>query len=326
MEHARASPSRAAVPGARHRRRRARRAGDRLADGRPPSPCGRGRRCSTATKVAGIVGDALAEPEVSARPRRLPHRAGLRGRRRRRRARRRCCPSPLSGSSRCSPPAPAPRSTRGLDRVLANPDVQEVLDASSSSGPTRRAMQLLQGDGLVDGITVVDGAVTVNLLPLIGRGLDRLQELGLFSDLEMPDADRRRRSRRADRRARGGDRSRPPRRLRSARRLPERPARRRPGVAGERPAGRRARQAGGVGARRRSRSCSSRRRSSWPATGGGRRCGSGLGGAAAMVVVRSAVRRVEDDAPELADQAGRPGGDRRHRRAAPRRACCAWPA
>ena len=51
----------------------------------------------------------------------------------------------------------------------------------------RRAMQLLEGDGLVDGITVVDGEVSVNLLPLIGRGLTQLQGLGLFSDLEVPE-------------------------------------------------------------------------------------------------------------------------------------------
>ena len=48
-------------------------------------------------------------------------------------------------------------------------------------------MQLLEGDGLVDGITVVDGEVTVNMLPLIARGLTRLQGLGLFSDLEVPE-------------------------------------------------------------------------------------------------------------------------------------------
>ena len=34
---------------------------------------------------------------------------------------------------------------------------------------------------------MTDGEVTVNLLPLIGRGLTRVQELGLFDDLEVPD-------------------------------------------------------------------------------------------------------------------------------------------
>ena len=47
-------------------------------------------------------------------------------------------------------------------------------------------MRLLEGDGLVDGITVVDGAVTLNLLPLLDRGLTRLQSFGLLSDVELP--------------------------------------------------------------------------------------------------------------------------------------------
>ena len=50
-----------------------------------------------------------------------------------------------------------------------------------------RAMDLLQGDGLSGAISAVDGEVTVNLLPLIGRGLTRLQDLGYFDDLEIPD-------------------------------------------------------------------------------------------------------------------------------------------
>jgi hypothetical protein len=48
-------------------------------------------------------------------------------------------------------------------------------------------MRLLEGDGLVDGITVVDGAVTLNLLPLIDRGLTRLQSFGLLSDVQLPE-------------------------------------------------------------------------------------------------------------------------------------------
>ena len=48
-------------------------------------------------------------------------------------------------------------------------------------------MDLLQGDGLSGAISSVDGKVTVNLLPLVGRGLSRLQEIGLFEDLEIPD-------------------------------------------------------------------------------------------------------------------------------------------
>jgi hypothetical protein len=75
---------------------------------------------------------------------------------------------------------------RGLTQLLANPDVQNTLEEIVERAHGR-AMQLLEGDGLIDGITVVDGAVTVNLLPLIGRGIGRLQDLGLFSDLELPE-------------------------------------------------------------------------------------------------------------------------------------------
>ncbi len=48
-------------------------------------------------------------------------------------------------------------------------------------------MRLLQGDGLADGISVSDGAVTINLLPLVGRGLTRLQDLGLLQDVQVPE-------------------------------------------------------------------------------------------------------------------------------------------
>jgi hypothetical protein len=74
---------------------------------------------------------------------------------------------------------------RALIRVFENPDVQELL-----TNLVRRAhaaaMRLLQGDGLVDGISVVDGAVTLNLLPLVERGLDQLQSFGLLTNVDLP--------------------------------------------------------------------------------------------------------------------------------------------
>jgi hypothetical protein len=48
-------------------------------------------------------------------------------------------------------------------------------------------MRLLRGDGLVDGITVVDGEVTLNLLPLVARGLTVLQGYGLLDGVEVPE-------------------------------------------------------------------------------------------------------------------------------------------
>jgi hypothetical protein len=48
-------------------------------------------------------------------------------------------------------------------------------------------MKLLEGDGLVDGISVKDGEVSVNLLPLVGRGLTAAQNLGFLDKLQVPD-------------------------------------------------------------------------------------------------------------------------------------------
>jgi ABC-type multidrug transport system fused ATPase/permease subunit len=44
-----------------------------------------------------------------------------------------------------------------------------------------RAIELLQGDGLGDGVSVESGEVTLNLLPLIGLAVERLQDRGLVS-------------------------------------------------------------------------------------------------------------------------------------------------
>jgi hypothetical protein len=49
------------------------------------------------------------------------------------------------------------------------------------------AMDLLQGEGLVDGITVQDGEVTVNLLPLLTLGLTSLQNAGLLDNVTIPE-------------------------------------------------------------------------------------------------------------------------------------------
>jgi hypothetical protein len=74
---------------------------------------------------------------------------------------------------------------RGLTEAFENPEVQEVI-INLVRRAHAAAMRLLEGDGLVDGITVVDGAVTLNLLPLLDRGLTRLQSFGLLSDVELP--------------------------------------------------------------------------------------------------------------------------------------------
>ena len=73
----------------------------------------------------------------------------------------------------------------GLTEAFENPEVQEII-INLVRRAHAAAMRLLEGDGLVDGITVVDGAVTLNLLPLLDRGLTRLQSFGLLSDVELP--------------------------------------------------------------------------------------------------------------------------------------------
>jgi hypothetical protein len=75
---------------------------------------------------------------------------------------------------------------RLMTKVMSDPRVQEVI-ANAAERAHARLLQLLQGDGLFDGVKVVDGDVTVNMLPLIGRGLTRLQDLGLFDNLQVPD-------------------------------------------------------------------------------------------------------------------------------------------
>ena len=125
-------------------------------------------------KVAGIVGEALAEPEVQTALADYITDAGLRGGRRRRRAESvlpDAAVTARAGDRRGRPDGGRPR---GRPRCSPTPEVQNLLEEVVERAHAR-AMQLLEGDGLVDGITVVDGAVTVNLLPLVGRGLERLQ-------------------------------------------------------------------------------------------------------------------------------------------------------
>jgi hypothetical protein len=78
---------------------------------------------------------------------------------------------------------------QGLNQLLSNPDVQQLLERLVERAHAA-LMRLLSGDGLIDGITVDQGAVTVNLLPLVSRGLSLVQGLGLFEDLQVPELTR----------------------------------------------------------------------------------------------------------------------------------------
>ena len=75
---------------------------------------------------------------------------------------------------------------RGVAVLLAQRETETVFRRLAERAH-RAAMRLLQGDGLLDGISVNDGAVTLNLLPLVGRAATRLQDLGLFQDLQIPE-------------------------------------------------------------------------------------------------------------------------------------------
>jgi hypothetical protein len=79
--------------------------------------------------------------------------------------------------------------TDRLTTALSNPDVQDLLHRAVERAHSA-LMRLLSGDGLIDGITVQDGAVTVNLLPLISRGLTFVQGLGLLDQLDVPELTR----------------------------------------------------------------------------------------------------------------------------------------
>jgi hypothetical protein len=77
----------------------------------------------------------------------------------------------------------------GLTRVLDSDAAREVITGATERAH-RAVMAILDEGGLVEGLTVVDGAVTVNLLPLLGRGFDRLQQAGLLQDVDLPELER----------------------------------------------------------------------------------------------------------------------------------------
>jgi hypothetical protein len=75
---------------------------------------------------------------------------------------------------------------RALERVLATPQVHDAITTLVERAH-RRAMQVLEGDGLADGVNVSGGEVSINLLPLIAQGLAALQSAGLLDDVVVPE-------------------------------------------------------------------------------------------------------------------------------------------
>ena len=74
----------------------------------------------------------------------------------------------------------------GFTRVLEDGRAREALVAVVERAHGA-VMRVLEGDGLADGFTVDDNEVSVNLLPLISRGLERLQERGILEGVELPE-------------------------------------------------------------------------------------------------------------------------------------------
>jgi hypothetical protein len=75
---------------------------------------------------------------------------------------------------------------RAFERLLARPATQQAVETIVERAHGR-AMQLLRGDGLLDGVNVVNGEVSINLLPLVAQGLTALQSLGLLDDVTVPE-------------------------------------------------------------------------------------------------------------------------------------------
>lgn len=74
---------------------------------------------------------------------------------------------------------------RTLTDVLGSDEVDAVITRVIGRAH-QQVLDLLRGDGLRDGVAVDDGEISLNLLPLITRGLAALQERGLLDDVELP--------------------------------------------------------------------------------------------------------------------------------------------
>ena len=72
-----------------------------------------------------------------------------------------------------------------LQTLLAKDEVRQVITRVVRTAHAAM-MKLLEGDGFGRAVTVTDGEVTINLLPLISRGLLAVQGLGLFDNVEIP--------------------------------------------------------------------------------------------------------------------------------------------
>jgi hypothetical protein len=73
-----------------------------------------------------------------------------------------------------------------LSNRLADRDTRDIL-VSIFERSYGAFLDVMEGDGLVDGVTVEEGEVTVNFLPVIADGLQTLQGFGLLDDATIPE-------------------------------------------------------------------------------------------------------------------------------------------
>ncbi len=76
-----------------------------------------------------------------------------------------------------------------LSNRLADPDTRDRL-VSIFERSYRAFLDVMEGDGLVDGVDVAGGEATVNFLPLVADGLQTLQGFGLLDDATIPELTR----------------------------------------------------------------------------------------------------------------------------------------
>jgi hypothetical protein len=74
----------------------------------------------------------------------------------------------------------------GFTRVLEDGRAREALVATVERAH-EAVMRVLEGDGLTGAVTVEDEDITVNFLPLLGRGLERIQDRGILTSVDLPE-------------------------------------------------------------------------------------------------------------------------------------------
>jgi hypothetical protein len=72
-----------------------------------------------------------------------------------------------------------------LNTVLQKPDVQNLL-VEVVRRAHERFMDILESDGVSGGFSIKSDTVSFNLLPLVTLGLEKIQEVGILEDLDVP--------------------------------------------------------------------------------------------------------------------------------------------